>query len=175
MTVPYAVPPTAVAGQPLAAADWNTKIRDSIESVARPPSAIAYKNVDQLVGNAALSIIQWSGVSAQTDTFWVVGTPGRLTIPANLGGRYLFTANPIWDINGAGGRYATILKNGNPTSQQINSGGSAAWYTQHEVSAVLDMVPGDYAEVQVYQNSGGALNLKCGTYLSVFTATRLGV
>lgn len=175
MTVPYAVPPTAVAGQPLAAADWNTKVRDSIESVARPPSVVCYRNTDQLVGSASLSAIQWLGAAAQTDAFWSAGSPSRITIPTNLGGTYLITASPIFDINGTGGRFTGIYKNGVAVNATANSGGSAAWYTQFQLAVPVICVPGDYLEVFVYQTSGVALNMKASAYMALFTATRLGV
>lgn len=175
MTVPYVTPPTAVAGQPLAAADWNTKLRDSIESLAKPPSVVVFRNTAQLVGNAgSVSVVQWLGVAAQTDAFWSAGTPSRVTCPAGLGGKYLATAIPIWDINGTGGRYSAFLKNGGD-AWRVNSGGSAGWYTQHNLVAPLDLVPGDYVELGVYQNSGVALNLKGDVYMMVMALTRIGV
>lgn len=174
MTVPYAVPPTAVAGQPLAAADWNTKVRDSIESVARPPHVVVYRNTPQLVGNGVVSNVVWLGAAYQSDAFWAAGAPSRVTIPAGLGGLYLVSAIPIWDINGTGGRYATILKNG-ADQWRTNSGGSAAWYTQHNIVVPIQVVPGDYVELGVYQNSGAALNLKGDIYMMVMTLSRLGV
>lgn len=175
MTVPYVTPPTAVAGNPLAAVDWNAKVRDSIESIARPPSVIAYRNTDQLVGNATISVINWLGVQSQTDTFWAAGSPSRLTVPANLGGLYLVTCNPIFDINGTGGRYASLSKNGVTVFDVVNSGGSASWYTQMKLAMPVILVPGDYLEVSVYHTAGVGLNLKASTYQMFFTATRLGV
>lgn len=175
MTVPYVTPPTAVAGQPLAAVDWNAKVRDSVESLAKPPSAVAYRNTVQSVGNAVVSNIVWLGAAAQTDAFWAAGNPSRLTIPANLGGTYLVTATPIFDINGTGGRYAAIMKNGVTVNNTVNSGGSASWYTQFNLAVPVICVPGDYFEVAVYQNSGVALNLKGDVYMMIFTLTRLGV
>ena len=176
MTVPYATPPTAVAGATLPAADWNTKVRDSLESSAKPPRVYVYKNADQLVSNAgAVSMVTWANELYDTDNFWVIGSASRLTIPAGLGGLYLFTANPIWDINGAGGRYASLYKNGVGYGAPVNSGGSAAWYTQHQLVTPVVVVPGDYLELGVYQNSGVALNLKGSVYSMVATLTRIGV
>ena len=175
MTVPYSVPPTAVAGQPLAAATWNTKIRDSIESIARPPSCSVYRNTDQLVGNAgAVSVVAFSGVTAQTDAFWNASSTSRLTCPAGLAGKYLFQACPIWAINGTGGRYQAVLKNGAPV-WSTNSGGSAAWYTQGQISCVVDLQVGNWVELGVYQNSGAALNLKGSVYPLNVSLTRIGV
>lgn len=174
MTVPYVTPPTAVTGNPLAAVDWNAKVRDSIESIARPPSVIAYRNTDQLVGNATISVVQWLGVQSQTDTFWVAGSPSRLTVPANLGGLYLVTCNPIFDINGTGGRYFALSKNG-VVADTVNTGGSASWYSQVKLAVPVILAAGDYVEVLVYHTAGAGLNLKASTYQMLFTATRLGV
>jgi hypothetical protein len=174
MTVPYAAPPTAVAGQPLAAADWNTKIRDSLESIARPPHCLVYRNTAQLVGNAGLSTVVFLGASAQTDVFWAAPNPSRMTCPAGLAGKYLFQACPNWDISGPGGRYIACLKNGAGV-WSVNDGGSAAWYIQQQINCTVDLVAGDYVELGVYQNSGAALNLKGDVYAIYASLTRLGV
>lgn len=174
MTVPYQTPPTAVTGYGLPAADWNAKVRDSLESIAKPPSVVCYRNTPQLVGSGAVSVVNMTGVAQQTDTFWVAGSPSRITIPAGLGGTYLVCANPIFDINGTGARYSTIAKNGVSINMTANSGGSAAWYVQHTLAVPVILVPGDYLEVQVYHTAGVALNLKPDVYMMLFTATRLG-
>lgn len=175
MTVPYTTPPTAVAGQPLAASDWNTKIRDSLISIAQPPAAAVYRNTAQSIPNNTVTPISWLGAGAQTDTFWVVGSPTRLTCPAGLGGKYLAVATPIYDINATGARLSAIYKNGVLHHSPMNSGGHASWYTSHQVLAVVDLVPGDYVECDVFQTSGGALNIRGEIYIIVMTLTRIGV
>ncbi len=89
----------------------------------------------------------------------------RLTVPADVT-RVSLDAQVEWAANSTGLRDAYIVKNGvvfagypydikapvsatNPTLQQVSSG-------------VLDVTPGDYFEVAVYQNSGGSLGLGGG-------------
>lgn len=175
MTVPYATPPTAVAGAGLPSATWNSNVRDSIESVARPPSVTVSRATTFSVPNAGVvNLFPWTAVVAQTDPFWTAASPTKLIVPANLGGKYLVVADPIYDINGAGGRYAGILKNGLGV-WQVNSGGSAAWYTTLSIATIVDLIPGDYVELGLYQNSGAAINTRGDIYLINMTMTRIGV
>jgi hypothetical protein len=173
-TPKYETPPTAVAGYPLAAADWNAKVRDSLESLAKPPRAGIHRTTDQLVGNGAVSTIVWNTADYDTDGFWNPGTPDRLTIPANLGGVYLVTASPIFDINATGARYSTVSKNGIGYGSPQNSGGFSGWYVQHCVSQIMPLAPGDYVGAAVYQSSGISLNLKGTVYKMTLAICRLG-
>lgn len=175
MTVPYTTPPTAVAGQTLPAADFNTKIRDSLESTAKSPRATVRITTDQLIAHNIVTFVTWPTLTEQSDTFWVSGSSSRLTVPAGLGGLYLLTAAPIWDINATGGRYAAIMKNGVAVGSPANSGGFGGWYVQQHVTAVVSAVPGDYFEVAVFQSSGAGLNLKGSVYLMSFSCVRLAV
>lgn len=175
MTQPYVTPPTAVAGQPLPASEWNAQVRDSLESVAKPPRVYVYRNTDQLVGNNAVSNVVWTAELYDTDNFWSAGAADRLIIPSGLGGLYLVTFNPIWDINATGGRYSQVMKNGAAVGSPVNQGGSASWYTQACNTVVVPCVPGDYIQGAVYQSSGAGLNLKASVYSMVMTATRIGV
>lgn len=175
MTVPYTTPPTAVPGQTLSAANWNTKVRDSLESVGNPPRVAVTRATVQSVGNASVSSVVWTAETYDTDNFWTAGgAANRLTIPAGLGGVYLVTFSPIFNINATGARYAAVMKNGLGAGSPANSGGFAGWYVQLCVTAVVVCVPGDYFEGAVYQSSGAALDLKGDVYNLTMTATRIG-
>ena len=175
MTVPYTTPPTAVAGQTLTASTWNSGVRDSIISLGNPPRVSVSRGTLQTVGNASVSSVVWTTEIYDTDNFWTSGgTANRLTIPTGLGGVYLVTFSPIFNINATGARYATISKNGVGAGSPANSGGFSGWYVQFCVTQVLVLAAGDYLEGSVYQSSGGNLDLKGDVYPLTMTATRIG-
>lgn len=176
MTVPYTTPPTAVPGFPLPAVDWNAGVRDSIETLGKPPWVAVSRVTDQLVGNASLSAVLWTAEGVDTDNLWTPGgTADRIICPANLGGVYLVTFGPIFDINATGARYSGIYKNGAAVGSPVNSGGFAGWYTQHCVVTPVQLAPGDFVQGMVYQSSGAGLNLKGSVYPMVLTAVRIRV
>lgn len=105
---------------------------------------------------------------------------GRITIPANKGGKYLLTCSLTWAANATGVREAFFRVNGgavNPADgalvcQQASTAGNV---TGMAFSAPVALAAGDYVEVLVYQDSGGAVNVLGGVgYSPVFSATFLG-
>lgn len=103
-----------------------------------------------------------------------VTNTSRLTIPSGKAGYYQINANIMWAANSTGIRDFNIYKNGiraqyftaNP--QSSNSQGMA-------MSTILYGAVGDYFEVYVFQNSGGALNIQSpGTGATSFSIGYLG-
>jgi hypothetical protein len=127
----------------------------------------AWSNANRLVGTGAWTAAIFSGVRwddaldmGLATAFWAAGAPTRITIPVGLDGRYNIYAHAVFDASGAGvGRYIRILLNG-----ATNIGGTrwpfcAAQQTWMHVSTVYDLVAGDFLEMEVFQDTGGNLNL----------------
>lgn len=99
----------------------------------------------------------------------------RHTVPAGLAGKYLIHAQITW--NGALGHkdsYAVIKKNGTTDigfirPMVVSSGVAEAW----NISAIDDLLAGDYIEVQVYQPSGSAKALEGTSGYNTFSIMRL--
>lgn len=177
MTVPYVTPPTAVAGYGLPAADWNSKVRDSLESSAKPPRVAVARSTDLAINHNVVSPVDWTTEVYDTDNFWVIGTPDRFTVPANLGGVYLVTFNPIFALNATGGRYAAIYKNGGvyAGAAPVNVPPNATWYTEPCLTAIVPLAPGDTIQGVAYQASGGVMNLPASVYPMGMSMCRIGV
>lgn len=81
----------------------------------------------------------------------------RVTIPAGMGGRYLFIAGVSWPQNANGDRQVYITKNGTGTRHQSYMRSAVNWKPRQTVSEILDLIPGDYVEGVIGQDSGGSL------------------
>ena len=101
----------------------------------------------------------------------------QLVIPAGKGGYWRASGLTVFDVNDVGQRYVALILNGGD-SWDLALGippGAASYYS--EMAWSIDLGPlaaADYLEVWVYQNSGGALNLKGGSYRTRFQMHFLG-
>lgn len=167
----YVTPPTAVAGQPLSAADWNTKVRDSMESIARPYRARVARNTSLAIASGAVTMLPFQIEHHDSDELWVAGSPSRLTVPANAGGIWRVGFTFIWSINAAGGRHAGLYVNGVMYTSD-NAPGSAGWYIGMNAECDIYAAAGSYFEVGVFQSSGANVNVDI-TYPCAFWARRV--
>src|SRR5690606_28924757 len=84
---------------------------------------------------------------------------GRLTAPRT--GRYLITATVQWATNAAGQRIVSLLANGTTTlARDARLAGSTGVIPVMTVTTIYQLSQGDYVTVNVYQDSGGALNVE---------------
>lgn len=102
---------------------------------------------------------------------------GRIVVPTGGAGLYMIGANVEFDTNATGWRTLNLMLN---TSTVIASHraitSSASVTTRLSVATIYSLSAGDYLEVQVYQNSGGSLNvLSAADYSPVFYATWMAV
>lgn len=98
----------------------------------------------------------------------------RITIPkGGDAGLWMFVAQIDWDPNVTAQRQASILKN-NVTlvGSVISAAVQGGFGTRHQVTYVEDSpAVGDFFEVRVIQNSGGALNVNGGVTGTWFAAS----
>ncbi len=130
---------------------------------------------NQSIANSTDQAITFTEETYDTDGYHSnVTNTSRLTIPSGKAGYYQINANIMWAANGTGIRDFNIYQNGvrnqyytaNP--QSSNSQGMA-------MSTILYGAVGDYFEVYVFQNSGGALNIQSpGTGATSFSIGYLG-
>lgn len=137
-------------------------------------SCRAHRTTDQSIPTATWTSIIFDAVQHDTgDDNWVVGTPTRVT--AQRAGSYLISAYAQWDASGAGGRRLMRLRLNGATNianiewqpEATNDLAGMLVATDYELSA------SDYLEVQVYQNTGGPLNIDAALIYPCLTLTRL--
>lgn len=104
--------------------------------------------------------------STTTDT-------SRIVVPAGLAGLWTYGYSVDFAPNATGVRLAYIARNGSLTRYAFSEApGTAGVNTSFTGTVDLNMAAGDYTEMFVYQNSGGALNVGVnahfyGTFRSV--------
>jgi hypothetical protein len=127
---------------------------------------------DQSISNTTFTIVNFGGENFDTNTFHDNTTNNsRLTIPSGKDGYYLITSVIQFGSNDTGFRAVVLKKNGSDYQNMSwvdADSGNNIWTS---ASATISCVATDYLQIEVYQNSGGALDLKAG---SNFTISYLG-
>lgn len=126
------------------------------------PRARVYHNADQSISSGGSP----SSLAFNSERFDNVGmhdnstNNSRLTIPSGYDGLWRFGTSVQWNNTAGGNRRLVRLSLNNTTDiagSEIAPG--AATYTQHCFEAVYECVAGDYVVVNVYQDSGSAINV----------------
>lgn len=105
-----------------------------------------------------LTTITFSTEVFDTDSFHSTSTnTDRITIPSGKGGKYLVTMRGWYSSAGAaaGSTQMRIYKNGSTQLTNNYVDVSAANTVGNTTTAIVDLVAGDYLNVQLYQASGG--------------------
>ena len=163
----YTTPPTAVAGQPLAASDWNTKVRDSMDFLWKPPAAKVYHSVAQSMANNVVATVAFNSERHDNDVIHdTVTNNSRLT--CKTAGIYDIRAQVEFAHNVTGIRVLYIVLNAvtiiaELTLYAINA---ATVPTAMQVQCHYALAVNDYVICQVFQNSGGALNIQASNNFS---------
>lgn len=160
----YQTPPTAVAGFGLSSADWNAKVRDSMEALAKPVMCKCIRGAAWAasIPNSAVTPVVFDQTRWESDpTMWDAAQPTRITIPK--AGRY--------DVRGAfyfssslAGTYRGIQI---VRYNSLNVAQNTVVLDYRPVSAIPiingagddDCAVGDYFVLNVQQDSGGTLGL----------------
>jgi hypothetical protein len=136
---------------------------------------LVVNTASQSIANATDTILTFNDEYFDTNAFHNNSTANsRLTIPTGYGGGYLVYGKVTWASNSTGTRYFYPKINGGATTA-----GKGAWVSgstgQNTMvfSFYQTFVAGDYIEMVVYQNSGGALGTDA-TYWSNFGLAYLG-
>jgi hypothetical protein len=146
----------------VAPAAWGDVVRDDLVYLATPPQAKVSLTANLSVTNNTTTVPGFTTEAWDTDGIHstTVNT-GRFTIVT--AGKYELTASVLWDINAAGVRILTIRKGGatslNYCPVDASTGAMGAFNVGQQCQARDSANAGDYYEITVYQNSGGALNV----------------
>ena len=154
---------------------WGTC--STVQTGQQAIGASVYPSAQQTIANVTFTNVNWDTESYDTNGFHDNSINNdRFTIPAGFGGKYLLTANATWVSNSVGERILVFTKNGSQAGGWVRALNGSSEALGQSTTFVLDLSPGDYVGVQVYQTSGGNLNLheSAGTpQRSSFTITKL--
>lgn len=153
-------PPVTGAGVWLISNGKDLLAVGSTAAAGRSLAPHAHRTSTLSVANSTDTTVTWQDATGNGLGWWSAGTnPTRVTVRA--AGRYVASCFSRWAGNGTGYRTAEIRLNGSTIigrGAQISAAAGAP--TQFSVvSPPLDLAIGDYVELIVWQNSGGALDL----------------
>ena len=124
--------------------------------------ALVY-NTAQSIPDAAGTNMNFGFEEYDTDSIHSTSTnTSRLTVPSGVT-KIRLTGSVGWAANTTGARFVKIHKNGSDLytpRAETGSTSDVTWggYPQNISSPIFTVVSGDYFEMNVYQNSGAALN-----------------
>jgi hypothetical protein len=167
--------------------DTHILVADSAESLgmkwAAPAAAGAavgcslYMTASQSLTNATQTTINWTNEIYDTNSLHDNSVNNdRITIPSGYGGKWLFTGLALFNSNATGYRFVRAFVNdtGSEKFEYINSSVGSGNYGSVWFSFQLSLSAADYVNFDVYQNSGGSLNLNGAPYGTNVQAYYLG-
>lgn len=138
---------------------WIVKLDSG--KVGQGIGARAYNTGTQSITTATWTALTLDSERFDTDGFHSTSVnTERFTVPAGLGGKYLLNTNIGFAANTTGQRGVRLRLNDATTIAQdlreTMTDGSLG--TRMSIACVYDLIPGDYVETEVWQDSGGNLN-----------------
>lgn len=152
----WSAPVTKATGDLVTAAAWNEQIANNMLALAA--GARVYHSAAQSIANTTTTVLAFDSERYDTDVIHDTATNNsRLT--CKTAGKYLITAHIDWDGAVAGARSIQILLNGTTIIAADFDASIGAGGMQQSISTVYALAVNDYVEVQVFQSSGGALEV----------------
>ena len=131
-------------------------------------------NASQSIATNTGTDLTFNSENFDTDGFHDTSTnTARITIPTGKGGKYAINAHVEWATNAVGTRNIYIYKN-NTSSLASQFQSAQASDMGMEVNTIASLAAGDYITLQVYQTSGGSLNVNKTDNAGYFSVTYLG-
>lgn len=142
---------------------------------AKTIAAKAFLTAAQAVANGVSTYISLTSESYDDGGMHDNATnPTRLTVPPGQDGVWALTASVGWAAGSSTGiRAMSIQKNGVAILDTATNPMGAQDFRQH-LSVQDRAVAGDFYELNVFQNSGGDLNVIEGAAKTVLMAARIG-
>jgi len=146
----------------------------TFSSDGQPRARAFLDNADQLVAdNLETDVIMQSEVYDIGNMHDLVVNQQRLTVPGGGAGSYIVSAQITFAPSNVGRRELIIRKNGNIVAVDKEFGPDAVVDTVLNHTFQDEAGPGDFYEIKVYQNSGGALAVRDGNSATYFTAMKV--
>lgn len=158
------VPKIWVPGEVLTAEDLNANFADISDSV--PVRTLVFRSVDQTIANNTATIVSWDAEAYDDADVFASGSPTIFTVPAGMT-RLRVAVFVRWAANTTGRRRARIERDTGagftstfPGSSHAEfppgSSGGSSWF---QSTGWIDVTAGDVFRLEVFQTSGGGLNL----------------
>lgn len=137
--------------------EQDAAARETMPAIPVAKTARVKLSGNQSINDATLTALSFGAEDADTDSFHDNSTnPSRLTAPVT--GYYIVEGGVEFASNATGRRAVQIRKNGSVFYASLMVDACSSDATLLPVSAIVQLNAGDYVEIMVFQNSGGALN-----------------
>lgn len=111
---------------------------------------------NQLINNSSNTLATFTTLLNDDLGYW--DNSGTFTVPPGGSGWYHITGMAAFAANSTGSRAINLLRNGTRIATVFTANnGSSAW--REDCDTETELEDGDTVQMQVFQNSGGALNL----------------
>jgi len=118
------------------------------------------KSGAQSIPNNSPTVATWDTETYDTDSMHD-NSVNNDRITFNTAGKYLVGVRSNWGFNSTARRFVSISLNGGATRiAEVDS--AATSESDQSINVIFDFIVGDFINVEVYQNSGGALNFTGG-------------
>lgn len=152
-------PRTWTVGELLTAAKLNTDLRDGLNFLLSPPLAVLRLSADITISNNSVTGVSWNSEAIDRDGGHDnVTNPTRYT--AQTAGWYDVGIAIAWFTNTTGQRQ--IIIGGNVSAGlagNVAPGSASGTLTYMSAARTHFLNVGDYVYAEVWQNSGGSLNI----------------
>ena len=155
-------------GTQVSSSVWNSQVKGNLEHLYSVPRCVAYKSAAQSISTGSWQDVTWDSESFDTASIHDTSTnTERFTLVRD--GLWLVVAQVVFASNSTGDRLGRLLLNGvgGAPLSQVNLHTASGNTTRFTVQTlVYTSTTTDYVGLQVYQDSGGALNLSGGSAAS---------
>jgi hypothetical protein len=162
----WTTPGTAVAGDVLTAARWNSDVRDNTTSLFKPPACFIYRTSADTAQNATWLRPTFDAELYDTDSMHDLSTNTQ-RITFNTAGIYVISAGIYFENNSTSGeRILCLSKNAsnadpqtatagvNVGTQYINTGEA---YMRMSLTTIHRFNVADFMTMHLFQNHGAAM------------------
>jgi hypothetical protein len=153
----FVTPKTWAVGDVYTSGDANTYTRDNTVWLGTDkPLVRAYSSTTQSVLNSTFTILTFENERFDNQNLHSsTSSTSKLIIPSGMGGTYLFGAVGNWSANPGTSNQQRILIGGTliVALSSMAAAGVGTLTSSYRLSA------GEYIEAQVFQNSGGTINM----------------
>lgn len=170
----YTTPATWSVGESPTAAKMNTHIRDNIAYLhdSIPTTSLVTSGATAIPNNTWTTIGFDAEIVDEGSQHDTATANSRITFAAN--GRYLLIATASFvSATNSVALGARFVVDGTTAFSQSLVPGCSQDYNGPSITAIVNQGTSNYVELQVYQNSGGALNTMSSVPGISFGATRL--
>lgn len=150
---------------------WLQQLRDSVRGIGLPYAAYNTAAA-QSIPNATSTVINFGTKLTDTDSAVTTGAAWKFTAPGGKSGLYSVSATGTLNAAAAGDVILMLMKNGVEFFRFQRVPG-AAHLLGLSGTCVLQLDAGDYVQVFIFQNSGGALSLEATAAANAVTIAAL--